>query len=139
MKKITESIFSIVLLFFVVSCNTVKTADYHRESSEEKVLHRLRDSIYVRDSIMIKVKADTVYKTRLQTVFRDRWLTDTLILHDTLRVAQQRSDDVAGEKVAHSVGLSWSKIAVFLIVVAVLYKCSLPAVFKRLFKVLCKK
>lgn len=139
MKKITESIFSIVLLFFVVSCNTVKTADYHREGCEEKMLHRSRDSIYVRDSIVIKVKADTVYETRLQTVFRDRWLTDTLILHDTLHVVQQRSADVAGEQVTYSLGFSWSKVAIFLIVVAVLYKCGLPVVFKRLFKVLCKR
>ena len=37
-----------------------------------------RDSIYERDSIMIKTKADTVYYTRVSYKYRDRILRDTV-------------------------------------------------------------
>ena len=37
-----------------------------------------RDSIYERDSIFLAVKADTVFKTSLKYVYRDRIVRDTV-------------------------------------------------------------
>ena len=37
-----------------------------------------RDSIYERDSVFVAVKADTVFKTSLKYVYRDRIVRDTV-------------------------------------------------------------
>ena len=37
-----------------------------------------RDSIYERDSIIVAVKADTVFKTKLKYIYRDRIVRDTM-------------------------------------------------------------
>lgn len=45
-----------------------------------------RDSIYVLDSIYMREKGDTVFVDRWRYAYKDRLLTDTLILNDTVRV-----------------------------------------------------
>ncbi len=45
-----------------------------------------RDSIYVQDSVYIRDKGDTVFVDRWRYVYRDKQVTDTLLVNDTIRV-----------------------------------------------------
>lgn len=38
----------------------------------------VRDSVYVHDSVFVQNKGDTVWLQRYNTIYRDRWHTDTL-------------------------------------------------------------
>lgn len=50
-----------------------------------QVVHQ-RDSVYLRDSIYVENKGDTVMMERWHTAYRDRWRTDTIY--------QSRTDSV---------------------------------------------
>lgn len=58
-----------------------------RATTLETVRHA-RDSVvaYVRDSVLIREKGDTVYVSLSHTCYRDRWLTraDTVVLRDSI-------------------------------------------------------
>ncbi|WP_106832326.1 hypothetical protein [Parabacteroides pacaensis] len=45
-----------------------------------------RDSIYFRDSIIMREKGDTVFIDRWRYLYKDRLVTDTLLVNDTIRV-----------------------------------------------------
>ena len=77
----------VLLLFCAMSlfvcCTTteyVPVESVHMDSIFISKLHR--DSIYVRDSVFVMMKADTVFLSRLHYRYRDR------VLHDTVSVTQ---------------------------------------------------
>jgi hypothetical protein len=45
-----------------------------------------RDSVFLRDSIFIKEKGDTVFFERYRYLYRDRILRDSVMIRDTIRV-----------------------------------------------------
>lgn len=45
-----------------------------------------RDSVFVRDSVSVTQRGDTVFRDRWHVRWRDRWLTDTLAVRDTVPV-----------------------------------------------------
>jgi hypothetical protein len=96
-----------------VPVETVKTE--YRDRVEKQ-----RDSIYFADTIRIVEKGDTtiIYKDRYRYLYKDRFLTDTVIKRDSIPVPYPV------EVVKHKVpGIMWW-------IILVLFALSLPFIFK---------
>ncbi|MDR3133221.1 MAG: hypothetical protein LBU42_04270 [Prevotellaceae bacterium] len=93
-KMITMLLFASLLS----GCRTVREVQVSssdiRQTRETSAVREKRDSvhIYQRDSIYIRERGDTVFVDRwhTQTAYRDRLRTDTLHVSDTVRVAVDR-------------------------------------------------
>lgn len=74
-----------------------------------------RDSIYLRDSVLIQQKGDTVYRDRWRYLYKELASTDTLIQHlrDTIPVP------VTVEKTVHYIP-PWGKFFIGVGIVAIL-------------------
>ena len=87
-----RGLFSMVLAALLLcSCGSIRFVPVERERTDSTYLNRVRhDSIYVRDSIYVFQKGDTVTKTveRWRYLYRDRvdtlykCRTDTVTVHD---------------------------------------------------------
>lgn len=75
-------LFSLVLL--LLACGTRGKVDALHHTAHLHSERLLRDSIFVRDSIFIERRADTVVRERVRTLFRERVRVDTFLLRDTL-------------------------------------------------------
>jgi len=81
-------LFILLLTLLIEGCTTTKYVPVETVRVDSIFVAKVeRDSIYERDSIFIAVKADTVFKTSLKYVYRDR------IVHDTVSVL--RCDTIA--------------------------------------------
>lgn len=74
---------SLLFALMVVSCATTKVAPVESSHTREEKISRI-DSIYVRDSILIYIKGDTIRETRYRDVWRDRIVRDTVFQSDTI-------------------------------------------------------
>lgn len=92
---IATVLFWIVFLAFVFcfsSCKTkyVSVPEYHTEYITKTDSFTQRDSIFVKDSIYMWMKGDTIYKEKFSVIYKDRWrdryLCDTVIKTDSVRV-----------------------------------------------------
>lgn len=88
-------LFWIVFLAFVFcfsSCKTkyVSVPEYHTEYITKTDSFTQRDSIFVKDSIYMWMKGDTIYKEKFSVIYKDKWrdryLCDTVIKTDSVRV-----------------------------------------------------
>ena len=68
----------ILVAFAVLSCRSAMSPVENISRDTVYMANIERDSIYVRDSIFIYTKADTVYHTRVQWKLRDRFVRDTV-------------------------------------------------------------
>ena len=69
----------IVLTFFVNSCTTAKHVPVETVRVDSVFVAKVeRDSIYERDSVFVAVKADTVFLSRVQYRYRDKFVRDTV-------------------------------------------------------------
>lgn len=61
--------------------------------SQVKLIH---DSIYLRDSVFVEKKGDTIYQHKWRTQYRERLIHDTLIVTkaDTLRIKEVANKEV---------------------------------------------
>lgn len=101
MKMVKKIICFSLLLLLVASCATsnqqVKQQNVHELFSERIV----RDSIFLRDSVSLVQRADTVFLERVRTLYRDRVRVDTFMLCDTIyserveRVEVERSRNLS--------------------------------------------
>ncbi len=81
-------IFCIVLL--MLGCKSVKHVPVETVKTEKEYVDRWnRDSVYIRDSVFVLVKGDTVFKDRYRIVYKDRYSRDTAYISkvDTIQVA----------------------------------------------------
>lgn len=81
-------IFCIVLL--MLGCKSVKHVPVETVKTEKEHVDRWnRDSVYIRDSVFVLVKGDTVFKDRYRIVYKDRYSRDTAYISkvDTIQVA----------------------------------------------------
>lgn len=63
----------------VCSCQSVRYVPVETvKTNSIRVVDLQRDSIYVRDSVLIRTKADTVYITKWRTEYREALRVDTL-------------------------------------------------------------
>lgn len=74
---------NLLFALMVVSCATTKVAPVESSHTREEKSSRV-DSIYVRDSILVYIKGDTIRETRYRDVWRDRIVCDTVFQCDTI-------------------------------------------------------
>lgn len=86
MKRFTTYMICILLVLPFIGCRT-RIEYVPVESVKTEYKDKLqRDSIYFRDSIIMREKGDTVIIDRWRYIYKDRLITDTLIVSDTVRV-----------------------------------------------------
>ena len=75
-----------MLLLALCGCRAVPTGvDVHGQRVHTNVVESVvRDSVFLRDSIFLRVKADTVYLTKYRTLYKERVVRDTVVMCDTL-------------------------------------------------------
>lgn len=72
---------AILTAILVCSCSTVKYVPVESVKIDSvRVVDVQRDSIYVRDSVLIRTKADTVYVTKWRTEYREALKVDTFLV-----------------------------------------------------------
>ena len=81
MKK---SIFA-ALLCFCCSCGTIKYVPIETVKTEYRN-STTTDTVFLRDSIFVKEKGDTLIVEKYRYLYRDRILRDSVIVRDTIRV-----------------------------------------------------
>lgn len=92
------------MLAFASSCSLGRKAikqEERRDStsvrtefvSQVKLIH---DSIYLRDSVFVEKKGDTIYQHKWRTQYREKLVHDTLIITkaDTLRIKEVANKEV---------------------------------------------
>lgn len=93
MKKLIVIIVSLVLMCVLSGCRTAKELESSDLTNIEKLVEYRdkyhRDSIYIRDSVIVFVKGDTVYKDRWRTEYKDRVVRDTVFKTDTVFIAKE--------------------------------------------------
>ena len=122
------SVFIFVFLVFAACSSLNKNADVL--SAKRMYAERLvRDSVFLRDSIVVRESADTVFRTHTRTIYRDRLHTDTLWRTDTLLMVQEsvKPDSERG-------ALLWKNMAVLFLSALVLWKSGLLAFIRRILK-----
>jgi hypothetical protein len=72
-------LFILLLTLLIEGCTTTKYVPVETVRVDSIFVAKVeRDSIYERDSIIVAVKADTVFKTKLKYIYRDRIVRDTM-------------------------------------------------------------
>ena len=87
---------------------------------------QIHDSIYLRDSVFVERKGDTIYQNKWRTQYRERLIHDTIIVEttDTLRIREAiKSQETQMSKPSP---LSHYLIGVALVLLAILF------IYKRL-------
>ena len=72
------------LLVLFVACVSGGKRELLQQSHTNSAERFMRDSIFLRDSIFVAHRADTVFYEKLRTVYRDRLRMDTFIMCDTV-------------------------------------------------------
>lgn len=71
----------IVLTIFVNACTTTRIVPVETVRVDSVFVAKIeRDSIYQLDSVFVRTKADTVYLTKVQYRYHDRYVYDTINL-----------------------------------------------------------
>ena len=69
----------LIVLVCLVGCRSIKYVPVETVKTEKEYVDRWkRDSIYVRDSVFLFVKGDTVFKDKYHIMYRDRFVRDTI-------------------------------------------------------------
>lgn len=111
-------VFSLVaVLLLVASCCTQRTARTASLSNSSGEVRVVRDSVFVLDSVLLRERADTVFLTRIRTLYRDRLRTDTVWRCDTVYRVEERVVAVKEE------GGKLRSVLFFVALFFLLYKC----------------
>ena len=117
MKKVARIWFSVGLLALLTAgCRSARVENTTLEVRENVVERVVHDSIVLRDSIYVRVAADTVYQTRYRTVYRERTSRDTIALHDTVFVEKVVETGRVGDVEEGSNTVHWWLLLLFLLV-----------------------
>lgn len=81
----------LILSMLTVSCKTYQASSESNKTDIERKDKYERDSIIVHDSVIVFARADTVYKERWRTEYKDRVVTrtDTLV-QEVERLVEKR-------------------------------------------------
>ena len=117
MKKLIFIIFSLLLVCILIGCkSTEKLQNINTETRIEYRDKYHRDSVYIRDSIIIHVKGDTVYKDRWHTEWKEKETGDTIILTDTVYIEKE----VFRERTEPP--NNWKEITILIIIAILIFK-----------------
>lgn len=99
---------TLLVFMALFSCTSVKYVPVETVRENSAVIKQWeRDSIFIKDSIFISTKADTVYHTRIKWLSRDRVIRDTVyrVSSDTITKVVKVEKALTGwEKAKMSVG-----------------------------------
>lgn len=102
----------LMIVLSSVSCGSKKpaTTTATAESRSSNNFERKIDSIfiYIHDSVFVKVGADTVWKERYKTIYRDKVKIDTVVKIDSVMV-----DTLVTETVETNVLRWWQKWLIY--------------------------
>lgn len=78
--------FSLLLTIFILcSCKSTKIIEVPIETIKTQYIDKVKyDSIYSKDSAYIIQKGDTVYSTKVQCLYKYRYIRDTVSTTDTI-------------------------------------------------------
>ena len=79
-----------MLVCVLIGCKS--TEPLQNINAETRIEYRdkyHRDSIYIRDSIIVQVKGDTIFKDRWHTEWKEKEIGDTIILTDTVYIEKE--------------------------------------------------
>lgn len=117
MKKLIFIIFSLLLVCILIGCkSTEKLQNINTETRIEYRDKYHRDSVYIRDSIIIHVKGDTVYKDRWHAEWKEKETGDTIILTDTVYIEKE----VFRERTEPP--NNWKEITILIIIAILIFK-----------------
>ena len=90
---------------------------------------KVHDSIYLRDSVFVEKKGDTIYLNKWRTHYRERLVHDTIIVEttDTLRIKE-----VANKEVVKSPNLfqMWKAYIIGAVAIILIIACAFVAIKK---------
>ena len=100
MKRLLAFICMLTLASCSLSRKTIKQED-RRDSASVRTefvwqVKQIHDSVYLRDSVFVEKKGDTIYLNKWRTQYRERLIHDTLIVTkaDTLRIKEVANKEV---------------------------------------------
>lgn len=79
----------ILLIFILLSLASCKTNTVYVPVETVKIEYRdhfLRDSIYLKDSIFMRTKGDTVLVDRYKYLYKDKLIRDSIFVTDSIQV-----------------------------------------------------
>ena len=78
----------VCVCLFMCSCHSTRYVPVETVRTETKYQDRLvRDSIHMKDSILMFIKGDTVFRDKWHTEYRNKLVRDTVNVTDTMKVA----------------------------------------------------
>lgn len=115
----------LLMILLMLGCKSVKYIPVETIKTKTEFVDRFKtDSVYVRDSVFVLVKGDTVIKDRWRTVYKEVYVRDTIFRQDTIR--EPYPVEVVKEKYRVPKSLWW--------LVILLAGLSIPSVIKILRK-----
>lgn len=85
MKQLIIIIFVMSGIWFT-SCRSVQYVPVETIKTNTEYRDRLqRDSIHIKDSVLMFIKGDTVFRDRWHTEYRDKLIRDTINITDTIK------------------------------------------------------
>lgn len=133
MKRILAFICMLVMASCSLGRKTIKQEE-RRDSASVRTefvwqVKQIHDSIYLRDSVFIEKKGDTIYLNKWRTQYRERLVHDTLIVTkaDTLRIKE-----VANKEVVKSPSFfqMWRAYIIGAVVMLLIAGCAFVAIKK---------
>lgn len=74
----------VLLILFACSCRSIKYVEVPSIKTEKEYIDRWhRDSVYIKDSVMVMVKGDTIVKDRWRVVWKEKLIKDTIYVSNT--------------------------------------------------------
>lgn len=76
----------LILVLFLIGCKS-KTIYVPVESTKTEYINNyLRDSIYLKDSVLVRIAGDTVFLEKYKYLYRDRFIRDSVLITDSVAV-----------------------------------------------------
>ena len=125
------------MLAFASSCSLGRKAikqEERRDSASVRtefvwLTKKVHDSIYLRDSVFVEKKGDTIYLNKWRTHYRERLIHDTIIVEttDTLRIKE-----VANKEVVKSPSFfqMWKAYIIGAVAIILIIACAFVAIKK---------
>ena len=77
----------LLICLLLVGCTTTQYVPTEVTKIEYKNKETV-DSIYIRDSVFVREKSDTIFLEKYRVVYRDKLLRDTIIYRDSIPIVQ---------------------------------------------------
>lgn len=88
MKKLIYFILTLIICSITVGCKTkyVHVPIESIQKEKEYIDRWYRDSIHITDSIIINKSGDTIYIEKYKTVYKDKFVKDSIFIKDSIKV-----------------------------------------------------